>query len=433
MKKILFIVCAVCATLTLFSCQKDKTPKNIDFTVALTCEGEALAVADIDIDIYDANLTKFSYKSNDKGQANVTLPEGFYTWSASGQKAVTDTLYKYNGASTAPVEVKEGMGTVNFALNKVVATSSIIIKELYCGGFTDGTISKIGLDGYAILYNNSAVEADATDIVFCLVAPSNGEATNKYYTGSTLLYESESYDWIPAYSAIWWFTSPVTIPAYSQILVAFFGAIDHTKTYAASVDLSKADYYWMSNQGVSQFTSNNYQVSENIPQTHYLTCSPINMGTSWVLSSLSPAFYIGKMKSTDAIALINDTEKYDTTLGTTKAQAVVKFPKAKVVDAVEVWNEAKVSSSKYRFSSNISTGYTPLTNKQGHTSYRNVDKAATEALPENEGKLVTTYDKTLDPSGIDAEASMKNGAHIIFMDTNNSTNDFHQRVAASIK
>ena len=36
-------------------------------------------------------------------------------------------------------------------------------------------------------------------------------------------------------------------------------------------------------------------------------------------------------------------------------------------------------------------------------------------------------------SGIDAEASIAAGAHIIYKDTNNSTNDFHQRKVASIK
>ena len=69
--------------------------------------------------------------------------------------------------------------------------------------------------------------------------------------------------------------------------------------------------------------------------------------------------------------------------------------------------------------------------------YRNVDKAATEALPENEGKLVYQYalgvDSSTDPSGIDAEASMKNGAHIIFQDTNNSTADFHERQKCSLR
>lgn len=83
-----------------------------------------------------------------------------------------------------------------------------------------------------------------------------------------------------------------------------------------------------------------------------------------------------------------------------------------------------------------------MTNKQGYSIYRNVDKEATEALAENEGKLVYGYSlgttdyqgaTSTDPSTIDAEASMAAGAHIIFKDTNNSTNDFHQRAKASLK
>jgi hypothetical protein len=38
-----------------------------------------------------------------------------------------------------------------------------------------------------------------------------------------------------------------------------------------------------------------------------------------------------------------------------------------------------------------------------------------------------------DPSGIDAEASIKMGARIVYMDTNNSGNDFHQRKEASLR
>jgi ABC-type tungstate transport system permease subunit len=58
-------------------------------------------------------------------------------------------------------------------------------------------------------------------------------------------------------------------------------------------------------------------------------------------------------------------------------------------------------------------------------------------LPENAGKLVYNYalgvGNSTDPSGIDAEASIKQGAHIIYQDTNNSTNDFHERQKFSIR
>ena len=83
-----------------------------------------------------------------------------------------------------------------------------------------------------------------------------------------------------------------------------------------------------------------------------------------------------------------------------------------------------------------------LTNALGHSVYRNVDKAATEAIAENAGKLVYNYTGGTgdagvpyggtDPSGIDAEKSIANGAKIVYMETNNSTNDFHERLFASL-
>ena len=69
-----------------------------------------------------------------------------------------------------------------------------------------------------------------------------------------------------------------------------------------------------------------------------------------------------------------------------------------------------------------------------------MDKEATEALPENEGKIVYNYaggtqdvNGSTDPSGIDAEASIAAGAHIIYLQTNDSGKDFHQRSVSSLK
>jgi len=111
-----------------------------------------------------------------------------------------------------------------------------------------------------------------------------------------------------------------------------------------------------------------------------------------------------------------------------------------VVDAVEVWSAANVDKSQVRFSADVNVGYLPVTNKMGYSVYRNVDKEATEALEENAGKLVYNYsggttdvEGSTDPSGIDAEASIANGAHIIYSETNDSGKDFHQRKVASLK
>jgi hypothetical protein len=112
-----------------------------------------------------------------------------------------------------------------------------------------------------------------------------------------------------------------------------------------------------------------------------------------------------------------------------------------VKDGIEVFNASAMDKNNKRFLSSVDAGYVVFTNKLGYSIYRNVDKEATEALAENQGKLVYDYaggtadleNGSTDPSGIDAEASIAKGAHIIYKDTNNSTNDFHQRKVASIK
>jgi hypothetical protein len=124
------------------------------------------------------------------------------------------------------------------------------------------------------------------------------------------------------------------------------------------------------------------------------------------------------------------------------AYAGAKIPNEWIFDAVDIWGADYVGTSLPRFSTELESGYIYMTNKQGYSIYRNVDKEATEALPENEGKLIYNYSlgttdyqgaESTDLSGIDAEASIANGAHIIYMDTNNSINDFHQRKVASLK
>ncbi|MDL2222913.1 DUF4876 domain-containing protein [Bacteroidales bacterium OttesenSCG-928-M11] len=117
-----------------------------------------------------------------------------------------------------------------------------------------------------------------------------------------------------------------------------------------------------------------------------------------------------------------------------------KVPTEWVLDGIEVFRAGFDDNSK-RLTSNIDGGYVYLSNGKGNTNYRNVDKAATEAIAGNEGKLVYGYSLgteidgvvSTDSSDIDAEASIKNGAKIVYKDTNNSTTDFHQRAKASLR
>lgn len=417
---------------------KEKDPAKV--TVQLVCDGQNLAVADITVALTDAEATfSVDAKTNASGAAEFSLKEGTYIASATYTTVENGTRVAYSGDNKAiAVKADDTEVAANIDLNKVVS-QQIVIKEVYSTGCPKDPSGNYTNDAYVIIYNNSEFEADATDIVFGMLFPYNGHGSNKYLTDTGLLFENEG--WIPAASALWSFTSEVKIPAYSQIVVALFGAIDHTATQAASVNLANENYYWMSKN--DQFTNAKYVVSDAIPATHYLSSIPFNTGNAWLFSNSAPSLFLGKMAKAEAEALATNTEGYDTTQGTGATNQAVKFPTDKVIGCVDVFAADKLETSNGRFPASLNTGYVAITGKLGHTVYRNVDKAATEALPENKDKLVYnyaggTYDEatgtgSTDPSGIDAEASIAAGAHIIYVQTNNSGNDFHERAVSSLK
>ena len=92
-----------------------------------------------------------------------------------------------------------------------------------------------------------------------------------------------------------------------------------------------------------------------------------------------------------------------------------------VIDGIEVFRATYDAQNQKRLLPSVDAGHATFTSQLGYTLYRNVDKEATEALPENEGLLVYNYaggteseaEGSTDPSGIDAEASIANGAHIM--------------------
>ena len=182
------------------------------------------------------------------------------------------------------------------------------------------------------------------------------------------------------------------------------------------------------------YTNTNYYPtpSEVIPTSHYLKAIKIGTSNAWALSTSSPALYI--FQTHDALPRDFATNVGNTgyTPGASQTDAfkVVKVPTEWITDGLEVFS-ATSTGNKKRLTSMVDAGYVNLTNQHGHSLYRNVDKKATESLPENKGKLVYGY--VSDPSGIDAEASIRNGAHIVYQDTNNSSNDFHERLSCSLK
>jgi len=222
------------------------------------------------------------------------------------------------------------------------------------------------------------------------------------------------------------------------------GSIDNTQTVSNSVNYANADYYCMydPDAGWTANMNTNYYPTpaDVIPASHYLKGCMFSQGSAWALSVACPAVFIFRLEGTTPKAFSSDTNNdwYMPTYENSAAFLCKKVPQSSVIDGIEVFSSKYAGEEQYkRLSSNIDAGYVFMTNYMGHTLYRNVDAEATKAIEGNADKLVYNYaggyESSTDPSGIDAEASIKNGAKIVYLDTDNSTADFHERVSFSIK
>lgn len=316
-------------------------------------------------------------------------------------------------------------------------TESIIIKELYNGGCPmDQGTSFFQADKGFILYNNSPEVAVANNLCVGMISPYNSNATNSWYKDGSLTYT----DTIPAATGIWYFQQPVILQPFEQRVVSVNGAINNTVSNSQSIDYAHSAYYAMYDPE-SGFNNTKYYPtpSDSIPSSHYLKAVEYGMGNAWSLSVTSPGLFIFQVKGTTpkAYAANSDNYIYEPGKATTAIYRNLKVPTAWIIDGVEVFVNANANNQK-RMPSSIDAGYVSLTNKLGHSLYRNVDTDATKKLPENNGKLVYNYGKAVNAdnngeSVIDAEASMRKGAHIIYQDTNNSSNDFHERTHFSLR
>lgn len=418
-----------------FSCDLSSSISVAQVEFVLMCDGEVYDEDGITV-LVSTSSNSVTYKSETAaGTATFSLVPGLYNVSTSFK---TDD-YIYNLSTSITISAGAG-GRIELNLTKV-EPKDLIIKELYIGGCqTDDGSGVYKYDKYVVLYNNSGDELDASDICFAFATPANSNASNRWLRDGQLLYDSEG--WIPAGWNVWWFETEVLIPPYSQIVVAINGAIDHTATYSHSVDLSRPEYYAMYDPHAygDKYSQDTYpNPSANIESSHYLQTYLYGLGYAWPISQTSPAFYI--LENPDIEAFTQNDENYDRTENANLP--VVKINRIWVVDGIEIFRGGYESSNSKRLTSDIDAGYIYHTADRGYTLYRNVDKEATEALPENAGKLVYGYTGgtdgvdqaygTTDPSGIDAEASIANGAHIIYMETNDSSNDFHQRRLSSLK
>ena len=292
-----------------------------------------------------------------------------------------------------------------------------------------------------VLYNNSEVQAKVKNLAIGTIPPGNAHANNGNYTEEGKL-NYEDADFIPMIYGIWYLPTELTLEPYSDVVIAVNGAIDHSTIATGAFDLSKPEYHAMYDPASPYINASAYpEPAAGISADHYWKAAVFGLGNAWAISVMCPNFILFQFpEGVDPATYCADAANawYDGGKETA-ANYCVKIPKAWVIDGVESYRIGYIEdgSSKKRVPATIDAGYGLYNSNKGYSLYRNVDKTATEAIADNAGKLVYGYDQavegTEDASGIDAAASIKNGAKIVYLDTNNSSNDFHTRADWSLK
>ena len=384
--------------------------------------------------------------TDDAGWAHFTLPAGIYDLSASGLFTDTEGQEYVMNCSSSNIKVNAAAPIVGQGLVLSMVASrrgNLIIKELYQGGCQkDDGSGAYYYDKYVILYNNGQLPITIHQLGLGMAPPYNAQASNANYNADGQLnYADEGF--IPAIQAIWHFNDSLHLEGGEEIVIALNGAVDHTVSYSQSVNLGKPEYYCTYDP--LTFTNTTYYPvpSEQIPTSHYLTADLYGQGNAWPLSQVCPAFYIFSVPDNiDIDAYANDADNiwYHNHV-VSASGACIRIPTEWILDGVEVYTTTSTKNAK-RLTDEVDAGAVYLTNTFGYSLHRNVDVAATKAIPGNEERLVYGLNETpdtsqgvvpADPSGIHAEASARQGAFIIYQDTNNSSNDFFERYQASLR
>jgi len=343
----------------------------------------------------------FCDTTNTLGVATVRVPHGAYIASTETKhSAAGGIVYIFNGTSekvrVAPSDPKSTSTTLTLTVSKA---GQIVIKEFYYGGCTNPSTGKsYSNDKYFILYNNSDEVAYLDSLCVGVVepynAPTNGKPSNWVKTGTTELRDS-----VPVVNLGWMFPGTGTSHPMQpgEELVISLNAIDHTTTCPTSVNLGIAGYWAAYNLLLTK--------GQSTPNAgvNVMDCFWKNGSSSmWVISQLSPALVIYSLGGKTTTQFVADTYTWNPGNVSTRTMDCLMVDKNLILDGVECFRSTTDSK---RLRPEIDNGYIMIDGAgQGQSVHRKVDATATAAA----------------------------GGRIVYMDTNNSSNDFEKRTTASL-
>lgn len=342
----------------------------------------------------------FEGVTNSNGVAEISVAHGTYIATTEFKhNEAGGIIYIFNGTTdqikATPSDSK--LITRDLPLN-VSKAGQIIIKELYYGGCVDPSNNKkYTADQYIILYNNSADVAYLDSLCIGVVDPwnalTNGRISHWVKPGTTELRDS-----VPNIGIGWMFPGSGRDHALQpgEEVVISINGINHSATVPTSVDLSKPGY-WALYDPILTSSHTTPEPGVKLLQGFW------KVGTSnqYIISQLSPAVFIYSLGGKTPQQFVNDTYTWNPRY-TNRNFDVLMVDKDLVMDGIECFRS---STDTKRFRSEIDNGFVLIDGVgQGQSAHRRVDEAATAAA----------------------------GGRIVYMDTNNSSNDFEVRTTASL-
>lgn len=352
--------------------------------------------------VNNADGNTYSSRIDDGCTAEFTLSEGFYNISLSDIQG----RHIFNGASD---QVRVAGGDLSLDLLLVESTTSaIVIKEIYCGGCTKyPEVGTYASDKYVILHNNSDETYFLDGLCFGMLEPYNAQAANVWVGRDPVTGESVFPDFLPIGECIWQFGGEgedFPLAAGEDAVIAVNGAIDHTLQYPNSVNLNDGRYFVCYEQVLYPNTKYHPVPGDNIKPSHHLkVVAKVGPSNGYPFSQTSPAVAIFRAQDCDIADYVLEDGVVMQKPGSTVI-SVVKIPIPWIIDAVEVYDGTS-SNNRKRFPPSLDAGSVYLSDTYlGRSLHRRLD-----------------------------EKESASAGVAIYIDTNNSTNDFYERERPSLK
>lgn len=341
-------------------------------------------------------------RTDNKGCATFRIPRGAYRITVAeqrGENIFNGTLeeVRLTSAGTEPVKLELPVF--------LSIPGKIVIKEIYCGSCSkaphDGEVKN---DQYVILHNNDSNTQYLDGLCFGTVAPYTSASDNNWVKTDSkgqLIFQ----EFAPIIECVWQFQGTGTdfpLAPGQDAVIAIRGAVDFTQDFPLSVNLNQPDYFATFSRLHFNNEKNYLTPGDKIrPERLLKMLKKTGISTSYFIAEKSPAIVIFRPEEGfDFEAYINDDSRCVATEpgGNTKC---IKVAWEWIIDGVEVFFS---TNNHKRLKPEVDAGAFPFSILyQGHTVHRKLDEKATAAA-----------------------------GYEIYVDTNNSSEDFEERETQSL-